>query len=79
MLTQSRRLESFTPGALILCVQRRHPMRDGAEWFGFDTVTLSSILARLRRDDPDFPVKRRSLRGRIYVEPCGPGGSKIGV
>jgi hypothetical protein len=62
-------LEPFDPAALIRRVKRRRPIRGVAELFGMRPGHLSVCIAQLRKDDPNFPVRRRKLRGVIYVEP----------
>lgn len=62
-------LEPFDPAALIRRVERRRPAAEVAALFGLETRALLAAVANLRRDDPDFPVRRRKLRRVVYVEP----------
>ena len=62
-------LEPFDPAALVRRVKRRRTMAGVAELFGLNTFQLSHYLASLRSDDPDYPVRRRKLRGVVYIEP----------
>ena len=66
------RVEPFDPAALIRRVERRRPAAEVAALFGLETHQLIHYLGQLRRDDPDYPVKRRKLRRVIYIEPAAP-------
>lgn len=68
-------LEHFDPAALIRRVKGRRPLGDVAAIFGVDAHYLSRAIANLRRDDPDYPVRRRKLRGVVYVEPAAPSAA----
>jgi hypothetical protein len=63
------RVEPFSPGALIRRAKRRRPIGEVAAVFGIDSQSLRACIRNLRRDDPDYPVRRRKLRGTVYVEP----------
>lgn len=60
---------AFSPAALIHHVKRRRPLGEVAAQFGLSSYTLLHALRTLRRDMNDFPVRRRKLRGVVYVEP----------
>jgi hypothetical protein len=68
-------LEHFDPAALIRRVKGRRPLGEVAAQFGIDALYLSRAIANLRRDDPDYPVRRRKLRGVVYVEPAAPSAA----